>query len=186
VRDVCEGAAVDERGPSLERLHEVRLQRVGQERGHRAGSAELLGRDRLTAERGADGDRTEPPPKVEVIHRDRDDRHHLRGGGDVEPRLARCAVCPSLETAPPGDRVRVEPDRVVVQEMGVDHRGQEVVRRADRVDVAREVEVDRLLRHYLRAAAAGAAAFDPEHRPEGRLTQAQNRVGAEPSEPVRQ
>jgi hypothetical protein len=70
--------------------------------------------------------------------------------------------------------------------MGIDHRGQKVVRRADRMDVAGEVEVDQLLRHHLRAAASGSATLDPEHRPEGRLAQAQDRVGAEPPEPVRE
>ena len=64
VRDVRERAAVDECGLSLERLHEVRLDRILQEHGHRAGCLQLIGshglavpvvrgRDRA---RGADGD----------------------------------------------------------------------------------------------------------------------------------
>ena len=50
VRDVGERAAVDERRLPLERLDEVRLQRVGQQRGHRAGGAELLRRHGLAFE----------------------------------------------------------------------------------------------------------------------------------------
>ena len=53
VGDVGERAAVDERGLALERLHEVRLDRVLEEHGHRAGRLQLLGRDRLALPRVA-------------------------------------------------------------------------------------------------------------------------------------
>ena len=56
----------------------------------------------------------------------------------------------------------------------VEHRGEQVVRGADRVDVAGEVEVHVLHRHDLRVAAAGRAALDPEHRAERRLAQAEH------------
>ena len=45
----------------------------------------------------------------------------------------------------------------------------EVVRGADRVDVAGQVEVEVLHRDDLAVAAAGRAALDPEHGPEARL-----------------
>ena len=45
VRDVRERPAVDERRLALERLHEVRLDRLLEQDGHRAGSAQLLRRD---------------------------------------------------------------------------------------------------------------------------------------------
>ena len=48
----------------------------------------------------------------------------------------------------------------------------EVVGRADRVDVAGQVEVEVLHRDDLAVAAAGRAALDPEHRPERRLADA--------------
>ena len=54
----------------------------------------------------------------------------------------------------------------------------EVVRRADRVDVAGQVEVEVLHRDDLAAAAAGGAALDPEHRPEARLADAHRRLAA--------
>src|SRR6266516_3919547 len=59
VRDVREGPAVDERGLPLERLHEVRLDRVLQQNGHRPGGAQLLGRHRLAFECPRDRDRAE-------------------------------------------------------------------------------------------------------------------------------
>ena len=49
VGDVRERAAVHEHRLALERLHEVRLDRVLEQHGHRAGGAEVLGGDRLAA-----------------------------------------------------------------------------------------------------------------------------------------
>ena len=68
--------------------------------------------------------------------------------------------------------------------MRLDHRGQQVVGRPDRVDVAREMEVDQVLRHDLRAAPAGAAALDPEDGAERRLAQAENRPLAQSPEGI--
>ena len=58
--------------------------------------------------------------------------------------------------------------------MGLDHGREQVVGRADRVDVAREVEVQVLHRHDLGVATAGGAALDPEDRPERGLAQAEH------------
>ena len=49
VRDVGERPAVDERGLPLERLDEVRLERVLEQHRHRAGRPQLLGRGRARA-----------------------------------------------------------------------------------------------------------------------------------------
>ena len=166
VRDVRERAAVDERRLALERLHEVRLERLLEEHGHRAGRLQLLGGDGLALVRRADGDRAEPGAQVEEVAGDGDDRHHLGGGGDVVAGLARVAVRAAAEAdgdvaqravvdvdaAPPADRERVDPELVAVQEVRLEHRGEEVVRGADRVDVAGEVEVHVLHRDDLRVA----------------------------------
>ena len=78
------------------------------------------------------------------------------------------------------------PRAVAVQDVRLEHRGQEVVRGADRVDVAGEVEVQILHRHDLRVPAARRAALDPEHRAERRLAQAEHRLAADAAEPLRQ
>ena len=70
------------------------------------------------------------------------------------------------------------PERVAVVEVVVDERGGEVVGRADRVDVAGQVEVEVLHRDDLAVAAAGGAALDPEHRAEARLADAHRRLAA--------
>ena len=188
MRDVRERAAVDERRLALERLHEVRLDRVLQEDGHRARRAKLLRGDGLALERARDGDRAEPPPEILEVGCDGDDRHHLRGSRDVEARLACVAVRPAAEAdhhvaqravvdvdaAAPRDRERVDIELVAVEDARVEHRGEQVVRRADRMDVAREVEVHVLHRHDLRVAGAGSAALDAEDGAERRLAQAED------------
>ena len=73
-----------------------------------------------------------------------------------------------------------------MEEMRLEHRREEVVRRADRVDVAGEVEVEVLHRHDLGVAAAGGAALDPEHRAERGLTQAEHRPLADLAEALRE
>ena len=77
-----------------------------------------------------------------------------------------------VEDAWPEDPVRVDAERVLVVEAVVEERAGQVVRGADRVDVARQVEVEILHRDDLAVAAAGRAALDPEHRPERRLADA--------------
>ena len=154
---------------------------------------QLLGGHGLAVVRRADRDRAEPRAQVEEVARDGDDRHHLGRGGDVEAGLARIAVRAAAEAddrvaqravvdvdaAPPRDRERVDAELVAVQQMSLEHRGEQVVRRADRVDVAREVEVHVLHRHDLRVAGAGGPALDPEHRAERRLAQAEHRPAAD-------
>ena len=73
-----------------------------------------------------------------------------------------------------------------MEDARLEHRGQEVVRRADGVDVACEVEVQVLHRHDLRVAAAGRAALDPEHRAERGLAQAEHRPLADLAQALRQ
>ena len=187
VRDVGERPAVDERRLALERLDEVRLDRVLEKHGHRARRLQLLGDDGLALPRVADGDRAEPPAQVVQVAGDGEDRHDLRRRGDVEAGLARIAVrAPAeadrdlpqravvdVDAAAPADRERVDPELVPVQQVRLEHGGEQVVGRADRVDVAREVEVQVLHGDDLRVAAAGRAALDPEDRAERGLAQAE-------------
>ena len=200
VREIREGPAVDEGRLAFQRLDEIRLQGLLEDHGHRAGDLEILGRDGHSRVRAGDRDRAEAPPQVGEVARDGDDRHRLGGGGDVEAGLPRLAVRAAAEAdddvaegavvhvqaAPPGDRERVDPERVVVQEMGFEHGRQQVVRGGDRVDVAGEVEVEVLHRHDLGVAAAGRAALDPEHGAERGLAQAEHGPASDPGEPLRE
>jgi hypothetical protein len=64
-----------------------------------------------------------------------------------------------VEHAPPLHARRVNPKRVAEVQMVVDHRGEEVVRRAHGVDVPGEVEVHFVHRLEPRQPAAGASPF---------------------------
>ena len=135
----------------------------------------------LPLRRVADGDRSELASQILEIGRQRQDRHHLAGRGDVEPRLGRHAVLAATETGDDaaqravGDVDRPAPGHglnrgfVTVEDVRVDQRGEQVVRCRDRVEVAGEVEVDVLHRDDLRVPTAGGAALDPEDRTERRL-----------------
>ena len=118
--------------------------------------------------------------QVLEIERQAEDGHDLGGDGDVESVRAREAVRNAaqriddlaqravvhVEHAPPRDTAGVEPERVAPVDVVVQHRGQEVVRRGDGVEVTGEVQVDVFHRHDLGIAAAGRAAFHAEARAE--------------------
>ena len=183
VGDVGERPGVDEGRPALERLEQVRLDRVAQQDGHRAGDAEVLGGDRRAVGRRRQDDPPEPRAQVEQVGGQGEDGHDLGADGDDELGLARDAVLAPAEAdddvaqrpvadvddARPEDPVRVDAERVLVVEAVVEERAGQVVRRADGVDVAGQVEVEVLHRDDLAVAAAGRAALDPEDRPERRL-----------------
>ena len=144
----------------------------------------------------------EPSRSAQIVEvaGDGDDRHHLGGGRDVEARFADVAVrAPAdaeddvaqgaivdVDAAAPADRERIDPERVAVQDVCLEHRREQVVRRPDRVDVAGEVQVQVLHRDDLGVAAARGAALDPEDRAERSLTEAEHRLAADVAEPLRQ
>ena len=195
VRDVREGPSVDERRLAFERLHEIGLERVLEENGHRAGDLELLGRHRLAVVRRRERDRAEAAPDVSAVGGHRHQRHHLGGGRDVEPRLARERLVLSdpdvdaaqkaildVQAAAPRDIRRVDAEVVAVDDVRGDRGGKEVVGGSDRVQVAGEVEVDVLAGDDLGQAAAGAAALRAEHRADRRLAQADEGALADEAE----
>ena len=126
--------------------------------------------------------------------------HHLARHGDVEAVLARDTVRRSAQpvgdaaqlpvvhvhAALPCDAPRVDPQGVALLDVVIDHRGQQVVRRADRVHIAGKMQVDVLHRHHLRIAAARRAALDAEHRPQRRLPQRHHGLFPDAAQPVRQ
>ena len=90
-----------------------------------------------------------------------------------------------IDRAPPADALRVDVERVAVVDVVVDERGEEVVGRADGVEIAGKVQVDVFHRQHLRVAAASRAAFHAKDRAErglaqgddGALAKAVERVG---------
>ena len=187
--DVAERSRMDEDGRVLERLQQVRFDRVAHDDRHRSGRLQLLGRHRLAGFGVADDDPAHPLAQVAQRPCQGQHRHDLRRSRDVEARLARHAVLLGAEPADdaaeravvdvehplPRDAVRVEPERVAAVEMVVHHGGQQVVRRSHRVEVAGEVQVQVLEGDDLAVAATGGATLDPEGRSHGGLTDGDGR-----------
>ncbi len=142
----------------------------------------------------------EAAAEVVEIAGDGDDRHHLGRRGDVEARLPHVAVRPAadpdhdlperavvhVDAAPPAHGQWVDPRFVSVQEMSFEHGREQVVGGGDRVEVAREVEVQILHRDDLGVPAARGSALDPEDRAHGRLAQAEHGILADVAETLGQ
>ena len=72
----------------------------------------------------------------------------------------------------------VDTQRIALLDMVIHKSREEVVSRCDGVHISGEVQVDVLHGNYLSVSAACGAAFDSEHRTEGRLTQSQDSLSA--------
>ena len=70
--------------------------------------------------------------------------------------------------------------------MIIQHRGKQIIRRAYRVKIAREMQVYIFHRDDLRVSAPGGAAFDSEYGTQRRLPQGRHRVFAQFAQSVRQ
>ncbi len=79
-------------------------------------------------------------------------------------------------------RLGVDPKRIVVVQVVVQARGEEVVGALHRVDVAGEMEVDGVGRHELRLAAARPSTFDAETGTDRGLSQRDDRAPADPGQ----
>ncbi len=190
---LANGPAWMSAGVALERLHEVRLDGVLEEHRHGAAGADVVGRQRVARGVVGEGDAAEALAQVLERRGETEDGHDLAGDGDVVAGLARDAVelaaeavddlahgaVVEVDAAAPRDGQRIDVELVAVHEVAVDHGREQVVGRADGVDVAGEVQVEVLHREQLRVAAAGRAALDAEDRAERRLAEGEHGVDAD-------
>src|SRR5205085_10912342 len=84
----------------------------------------------------------------------------------------------------PGDRLRIQAERVAVIDARVDGRGEEVVGGLYGVQVAVQVKVDLLHRDDLGVTAAGSAALYPEDRTHRRFADAERDVRPDLPQPL--
>ena len=188
--DVRERPSVDESGIVFERLNKIRSECLLQQHGHRAVGLDVA----AVYWRAVAAIRHDDVPKplvqiVEVICQ-AEDRHDLRGHGDVEAGFSgepvrdsseRCRDLPEravvhVHDPPPGDPADVDAEIVAPVDVIVDHGGQKIVRRGDRVEIAGEMKIHVLHWHDLRIAAARRSALHPEARTERRFSNADCRV----------
>ena len=200
VGDVGERPAVHQRGRVLQRLHQVWVKSVLQQRGHGARRADLLRRDGRARIRVAHYDAAQAGLQVGQIGGKAENGHHLACNGDVEAVLTRRAVGLAAQAvgdeaelavvhvyaALPGDAPRIDVQRVALINMVVHHGGQQIVGRADGVKIACEVQVDVLHGHHLCIPAACGAALYAEHGAEAGLPQREDDVFAHSVQRVRQ
>src|SRR5262249_55227861 len=178
---------------TFERLHQIGRERLLQERGHRPVRLELAGAYRLAVASIADNDFRQTLLEIVEIPGETEDRHHLRGYGDIEPVLAREPVGDAAERGddrpqraiihvhhpPPRDAPTVNAERIAPIDVIVDQRGEQVVRGADGMEIAGEMQINVLHRHDLGIAAAGGPALDAEAWAERGLANTQHRLFAE-------
>ena len=200
VSDVGEGAAVDEGRGALQGLDQVGLQSVLQQGGHGALGLQVMGGDGLAVIGVGHDHPAQLLLQVGDAGGQAQHGHDLAGHGDLKAVLtghalglasqavhdvAQLAVV-HVHRALPGDLLDIDAQGIALLDMVVQHGGHQVVRRADGVEVAGEVEVDVLHGHHLGPAAAGRTALDAEHRAQGGLTQGDHGLLAQLPQAVRQ
>ena len=183
VGDIGEGAAVDKGGGALQRLHQIGLQGVLQQRRHGAHGLQVARGHGFVVVGIAHDDAGKPLLQICNGRGKAEHRHDLAGHGDVKAVLpggavglaaqavhheAQLAVV-HIHAALPGDPAGIDAQGIALLNMVVQHGRQQVVGRADGVEVAGKMQVDVLHGHHLSIPAAGRAALDAEHRPQGRL-----------------
>ena len=190
--DVGERAAVHEGGVVLERLDQVGLDGVLEQRGAGALGVDVVHGDGLAVVGVGHDHAAQAGLEVGEVGGQAEGGHDLGGHGDVEAVLAGHAVGDAahavddvaelavvhVDAAAPDDAARVDVELVALLDVVVEHGGDEVVGSADGVEVAGEVQVDVLHGDDLGIAAAGSAALDAEHGAQGRLAQAEHRLAA--------
>ena len=190
--DIRKRAAVDKRRSSLESLHKVGLYGVLQKRRHSSLCLKPAARHGAVLSIISDDDARKARFKVGSGLGKAEYRHNFAGNGDVKAVVAldpvlfaaeAVADIPELpvvhiDASAPGYSFRVNAKGVPVHYVIIYHRGKQIVRRADGVDIAGEVEVYILHGHYLRVASAAGAALYSEHGAKRRLAQRSGRIFA--------
>ena len=99
--------------------------------------------------------------------------HRKAVGGPADPGddLAQLPVV-DIHHPAPGNPAQVQPNLVAPVNVVVDHRGEQVVGRADRVHVTGKMQVDILHRNHLGVATARGPALEAETGTQARFAQA--------------
>ena len=198
MRYVRERSTMHERRIVLQRLHQIGLHRVPQQHRHRAVGLDIAAMHGRPVAPVRDDHVTQPSAQVVQIARQAEDRHDFRCDGYVKPRLPRKTVGGATKRAGDAaqgpvihvdDTAPCHPARVDLQfvppvDMVIYHGAQKGMRTGDRMEIAGEMEVHILHRHYLRVSAASRPALHPEVRPQGSFSDADHRVPADRVEAV--
>ena len=203
MRDIRERTAVHDRGNVLQSLYQVGLKGILKECCHRALCVQVACGYRLLladfAVCVADDDPGESLLEVVDIACKAKYCHDLGCNRDIIAVFTRSSVDSSAEAVDdkaeltvihihaslPCDLAGIDIKLIALVDVVVDHSCQQVVGRADRVEVTCEVQVDILHGNYLCITAAGCAALDTEDRSEGGLTKGYHDLFAQLLQSVR-
>src|SRR5262249_9172339 len=161
-------SAVDESGRTFERLHQIGRERLLQERGHRPVRLKLAGAYRLAGAGIAGKHFRQPLLEIVEVPCATGERRYPRCYGGLQTRLAWEPVGDAAERGddrpqraiihvhypPPRDAPTVNAERIAPIDVIVDQRGEQVVRGADSMEIAGEMQINVLHRHDLGIAAA--------------------------------
>src|ERR1019366_1476928 len=194
MRDIGERPAVNERRVVFESLHKVRLEGAFQKHRHGAMGVQIGRMNRLLVARVANHDPSQPVLQILDRGGKTKDGHDFGGDHDVEAILAGIAVPNAaqpngdlpqrpvvhVDHALPCDAPHIEAQLIAVMDMIVDHRGEKIVGKTDRTEVAGKMEVDVLHRNNLRVTAPSRAALHAKNRAERGLAQTNGSILANP------
>jgi hypothetical protein len=175
-------------------LHQVGQDGVLEQESHGAGRLQVGCRHRLPVPGEPDDDPADSRLQVGQIAGQGENRHDLASGHNDEPlfpdrtRVDAAQADHHRAEGPvvhihgprPGDPPRVETQRIPLMQVVVQHGREQVVRRGDGVKITGEVQVDLVHGDHLRVSTAGRAAFDPEHRAQAWLPNADDHLLAQP------
>ena len=192
VRDVCEGAAVDDCQCVFQSLNHVRLQSVFQQNCHCAVSADHFCCYGFVVICVTNDDLTQHFFQLFQVVCQTEDRHDFGCYCDLESIFSGYAVyfaaqtgdyCSQLSVvqvnaAFPGDSSGVDVQFVTLLDVVIYHGSQQIVCCCDSMQVTCEVQVDVFHRNYLSIAAASCAAFYAHAGTQGGFTQTCDRIFA--------
>ena len=178
--DISEGAAVHKSGRVLKRLHQVGLDGIFEERRHGTLGLEVRRGDGLAAVGVCHHHAAQARLEVHEVARQAERRHNLGRDRDIKAILARHALhlaaqaihnvaeltIVHIDRTLPGDGLRIDAKGIALLNVVVEHGREEVVGRADSMEVAREVQIDILHGNHLSVTAASSTALDAKDRAE--------------------
>ena len=198
--DVGEGTAVHECRGSFKRLNQIGLQSILQERSHSAFGMKVMGSNGLIVAGVANNDATQALLQVGDGGCQAEDGHNLGGNRNIEAVFAGNAVgfaaqathdvaqltVVHVNNTLPRNAANVDAKLVAIVDMGIEQSSEQIVCRANSMEVAREMQVDFFHRDYLGIATACGAALDAEYRSQAGLAQSDYRLLAQAGNSIAQ
>ena len=181
-------------------MYQVRLNRIFEQCRHRAIRFQIFGVNGAAVFGVGDKDVAQTLFQIADVFGKTEYRHHFGGNGNVETvrthhavnrfahtvdDVAQLAVV-HIDHATPQHAFRIDVQLVALIDMVVEHGGEQVIRRTNGVEVAREVQIDVFHRQHLGIAAACRAAFNTKHRTQRRFAQGDNRIFTDVAQCIRQ